>query len=164
MRPSPSTQDHLYDLLEGFDTAMLVTTQADGSFRGRPMAVAALKKDADTYFATTLESPKISEIEAHPDVIVTFQSSSQFAVVKGTASVVRDRAMIDTLWSEAWRLWFPAGKEDPSLCLLKVDAREAEYWDNSGAQGLKFLFEGVKALVQRKRPSNDLKQNAKVTL
>jgi general stress protein 26 len=164
MQPSPSTQDHLYDLLEGFDTAMLVTTQADGSFRGRPMAVAALKKDADTYFATSLESPKIAEIEAYPDVIVTFQSSSQFAVVKGTASVVRDRAMIDTLWSEAWRLWFPAGKDDPSLCLLKVDAREAEYWDNSGAQGLKFLFEGVKALVQRKRPSNDLKQNAKVTL
>ncbi len=158
------THAHLYELLKDFDTAILVTTQPDGTLHGRPMAVAELKSDADTYFVTGLDSPKIAEIEARPDVLVTFQSSSRYAVVKGSAHVVRDRALIDRMWSETWRVWFPGGKDDPSLCLVRVDARKAEYWDNSGAQGLKFLFNGLKAVVQGTKPQSDGKQNAKVAL
>ena len=78
-------QDHPYDVLKDFNTAMLVTMLADGAFHGRPMAVAELKKDTGNYFVTSLDSPKIAEIEARPDVMVTFQNSSQYAVVKGTA-------------------------------------------------------------------------------
>ena len=60
---------------------MLVKMRADGAFHRRPMAVAELKKDTGNYFVTSLDSPKNAEIEARPDVMVTFQSSSQYAVV-----------------------------------------------------------------------------------
>ncbi len=164
MDTSETPQKHLYDLLQNFDTAMLVTAPSAGDLGARPMSVAELKPDGDVYFATSLSSPKLAEIQAQPQVLVTFQSSSQYAAVKGVAHVLRDRATIDRLWSEAWRVWFPGGKDDPSLCVLRVDATEAEYWDNKGVQGLKFVVNSLRALVQQKHPDSDEKQNAKVTL
>lgn len=162
--PETAKQENLYELLKGFSTGMLVSRQANDQMQARPMSVAELRSDADIYFATSLESPKITELAANPECTVTFQSSSTYAVINGRAEVVKDRALIDRLWSEAWRVWFPGGKDDPTLCLLKVDAKDAEYWDNSGLQGVKYLFEGVKAVLQGNTPSADDNQHAKVAL
>ena len=63
---------HLYDLLSGFDTAILVTRAADGHLHARPMAVAELHADADAYFVTSIDSPKVAEIYADADVLLTF--------------------------------------------------------------------------------------------
>jgi general stress protein 26 len=157
-------QQHLYDLIKDFKVAMLVTHSSGGHVQARPMAIAELKEDADACFAASITSPKIAEIEKESRVLVTFQSGSEFATIDGTATVVRDRAEIDRLWSEAWRVWFPGGKDDPSLCLIKVNATSGEYWDNSGLQGLTFLFEGMKAIFQGTTPASDEKQHAKVSL
>jgi general stress protein 26 len=155
---------HLYDLTKGFKTAMLVTLSEDGNLRARPMAVAEIKPDADMCFSTSLDSPKIGEIEANPNVLVTFQSSSEFATIEGTAEIVRDRAEIERLWSEDWRIWFPGGTNDPHLCVLKVSAERGEYWDTGGLEGIKFMFESLKArMVGRKAERNEV-QNAKVQL
>src|SRR4029079_1600349 len=102
--------------------------------------------------------------DANPAVSVTFQSRAQFASVHGNAYIVRDRALIEKLWSEAWRIWFPGGKDDPSLCLIRVEAREGEYWDNAGTQGVKYVLETVKAYAKGETPNVDAKQNAKVGL
>ena len=158
------TRKHLYELTKHFKTAMLVTASRDGGIHARPIAVAEMKPDADAYFSTSIESPKIAEIEADPRVLITFQGRNEFATIEGTATVVRDRALIDRLWAEDWRLWFPEGKDDPTLCLLKVSAESGEYWDTSGVQGIKFLFEGMKAIFQGRQPVKDAAQNAKVAL
>jgi general stress protein 26 len=163
MPSTTETKQHLFDVLKGFDTAMLVTHSGNG-LHVRPMAIAELRPDADMYFSTSLQSPKIAEIDANPAVIVTFQSRDQFASVYGSAYVVRDRALIEKLWSEAWRIWFPGGKDDPLLCLIRVEAREGEYWDNAGTQGVKYVLEAVKAYVKGETPNVDAKQNAKVGL
>ncbi len=168
MGPYPdSTMDareHLFELTKHFKAAMLISHQQDGSLHARPMAVAELKPDADAYFSTSIESPKIAEIEADPRVLITFQGRNEFASIEGTATVVRDRALIDRLWAEDWRLWFPEGKNDPNLCILKVSAQRGEYWDTSGVQGIKFLFEGMKAIIQGRQPVKSAAQNAKVEL
>lgn len=157
-------QQRLHDLLKDFDSALLITHAGGGGFHARPMAVADLEEDGDLCFVTSLDSPKAGEIADHPDVCVTFQSSSKFAAVSGTARLERDRAAIERVWSAAWKVWFPRGKEDPSLCLIRVDARHAEYWDNAGAQGVKYAWEAAKSLVQGKTPDTDDKQHARVKL
>ncbi len=157
-------QHHLYELASAFRDAMLVTRGLDGSLHARPMAVAEIEPDADAFFSTNLESPKIAEIEANPEVLVTFQSRSEFATIQGRATIVRDRAQIDRLWSETWRIWFPQGKEDPNLCLLKISADRGEYWDTSGLQGVKFALESVKARLAGRIPQKTEVQNAKVDL
>jgi general stress protein 26 len=128
------------------------------------MAIAKLQPDAEAYFATDKRSPKITEIQQDPNVLVTFQSASEYACIAGTATVVQDRALVERLWSDAWRVWFPLGRDDPNLVLLKVTPKTGEYWDNSGLEGLKYVFEGLKAVVQGRRPETDASQHAKVTM
>ena len=158
-----NTQKHLYDIVKDFQTAMLVT-RAGQDLHARPMAIAELKPDADAYFMTRIEAPKVAEVTADPNVLLTFQSSSEYASMRGTVSVVRDRALIDRLWSDTWKVWFPKGKDDPALCVLKFTGRDAEYWDNSGLEGLKYVFEGVKALFKGRTPEIDQSIHAKVKL
>jgi general stress protein 26 len=158
------TREHLHDLIKDFRTAMLITRAVDGGTHVRPMAVAKLQPDEELYFATGLSTPKVSEITETSSVVVTFQSSSEFAALYGMARLVKDRAIIDQLWSEAWRVWFPGGKDDPNLALLAVTPKTAEYWDNSGAEGFKYLFEGLKAVWQKRTPDTDDAQHAKVSL
>jgi len=163
----PTTEDrreHLYDLLKDFDTAMLVTRSDDGHMHARPMAVAEMRPDADAYFVTGIDSPKVAEINASSDVTLTFQSKTQFASVSGRATIVRDRALIDRLYKEDWKIWFPKGKTDPSISILQFNAQDGEYWDNAGAQGVKFLFKAAKAYVKGEQPTKDQKQHAKVDL
>jgi len=45
-----------------------------------------------------------------------------------------------------------------------VEAREGEYWDNAGTQGVKYVLEAVKAYAKGETPNVDAKQNAKVGL
>ena len=155
--------ENLYQLVKSIGTAMLIT-RSGGELHARPMSVADLRPEADAYFATSIESPKVAEIEADPYAMVTFQDGMKFAVITGQVRLVRDRALTDKLWSEAWRAWFPGGKEDPSLCVLKFEAKAGEFWDNSGVKGLRYLFEGAKAILQGERANPDADQHAKVQL
>jgi general stress protein 26 len=79
-------------------------------------------------------------------------------------NVVRDPALIDRLWKEAWKVWFPRGKSDPSIALLRFDAERGEFWDNSGLQGLSYVFEAAKAYVRGERPHVDPDQHGQVRL
>ena len=129
------------------------------------MAIAELRADADAYFVTSTNSPKVAEVQANPSVTLTFQSANQYASLSGRATIVRDRALIDRLYKEDWKIWFPQGRTDPSIALLKFNAQHGEYWDNAGVQGLKFVFEAAKAYVKGERPKeDDQKQHAKVDL
>lgn len=68
-----------------------------------------------------------------------------FACMAGTARVDNDPAMIDKLWSNSVDAWFPGGKTDPNLALLRVDIDTAELWetDISLSGRLKMLFGGT---------------------
>jgi general stress protein 26 len=164
MAKPENRREHLYELLKDFDTAMLVTHPSGSAMHARPMAVAELRGEGGAYFVTSIGSPKIAEIEANPAVTLTFQSSKEFASVSGRVSVVRDRTLIERLWKEAWKVWFPQGKTDPAISLLKFEAEQGEYWDNSGLHGLKYAFEAAKAYVTGEKPATDRGQNAKVAL
>ncbi len=162
MTPDQS-EEHLYELIKSFDTGILIT-RSGGELHGRPMAVASVEDSGDLYFPTSLGSPKASEIEADPAVMTTFQSGYKFVSLNGKAQVVRDRALIDKLWSEAWRVWFPDGKDDPTLCLIRVDPIDGEFWDTSGSQAVKYAFRAASAYVKGEKPEIDPNQNAKVRL
>lgn len=132
--------------LKRFDTAMLVT-HVDGRLRSRPMAVAEVGADGRVTFATSIASPKVDELAADAEVNVAMQSATHYLSLTGRGRVVRDRALIERLWSEAWKVWFPKGKDDPDLCLIQVDPEEGEFWDQSGGKGLRMMWAAAKAYV-----------------
>jgi general stress protein 26 len=143
---APDAVEHVLELLHGFDTAMLVTHTTDGSLHARPMAVAEVESGGTLWFVTDVTSPKMGDIGAEPDILLAFQDSRRYLTVNGEADVVRSPEKIRELWKESFKLWFE-GPEDPRLVLLKVTPEDAEYWDTSGARGLKFAFRAAKAYL-----------------
>jgi general stress protein 26 len=142
---------HLQRLLESFDTAFLVTQGQLGP-HARPLTVAGVDGPTVVWFMTSLESPKVEEIRRFPEAMVTFQGKGKFVVLRGKAELVFDRAKVDHYWTELQRVWFPLGKEDPTLVLVRVRVDDAELWDQSGARGIKFALAAAKAYAAGKTP------------
>lgn len=154
-------EKHLHELLESFDTAMLITRHHDGN-HARPMAVAAVEGSHCLWFVTSVDSPKAAELRDDPRVSATFQSSRRFVALSGNAEIVRDRAKIHALWKETWKVWFPNGKDDPSIALIRVNVDDAELWDNAGAKGVKYVFQAVKSVLAGTRPTPPEGQHARI--
>ena len=158
METKVSEQDkraHVRNLIAGFSTAMLVTHTADGELRARPLTIADHDEDGRLVFSTSIESGKVQDLEHDPNVVVVMQDGRRFVSLSGWAHVDRDPGLIRKLWSETWRIWFPQGKDDPSLCLLIVEPTEASYWDASGAKGLRYLYEMARGYLTHTKPSAD---------
>ena len=68
-----------------------------------------------------------------------------FACLAGDIRPDNDPALIDKLWNNQVEAWFPGGKSDPNLALLRLDISSAELWetDISLSGRLKMLFGGT---------------------
>lgn len=123
----------LRKLLKNIRVAMLTTSAPDGSLRSRPMATPDEDFDGELWFFTRYHSGKTEEIQDQQKVNVSFAApkNERFVSVSGTATVVRDPARIKDLWSREYKEWFPDGKKDPDLALLRVTIDRAAYWDRS---------------------------------
>lgn len=133
-------------ILKHFDNAMLTTRSSDGMLRSRPMAIARTEENGDLWFFTSIEAGKVDEISTDPRCAAVMQGDRRYLSISGRAVLVRDQAKIDELWITAVEPWFEEGKEDPKVTLIRFEADEGEYWDNSGVKGLRYVFEAAKAL------------------
>lgn len=68
-----------------------------------------------------------------------------FACLAGSARIDNDFAQIEKLWNKQAEAWFPGGKDDPNLALLRFDIDDAELWetDMSLTGKAKMLFGGT---------------------
>lgn len=125
---------HLAALLADIGTAMLTTRTRDGYLVSRPVATRKGAPDDELWFLTSASSHKAAEIRAQPQVNIAYvdAAKNRFVSVSGRASVRRDRAKIDALWSAADKVFFPGGKDDPDVTLLRLRIETAEYWDGPG--------------------------------
>jgi general stress protein 26 len=73
------------------------------------------------------------------------------ACIGGALRAVRDADRIDKYWGPMVAAWFPDGKDDPRLVMLRLDVADAQVWLSE--QGpLKFAFEIAKANLTGKEP------------
>ncbi|KQM64955.1 general stress protein [Sphingomonas sp. Leaf17] len=81
------------------------------------------------------------------DAMVQFVAKGHdfFGCLAGALSQHNDAAQIDKLWNNQVEAWFPGGKTDPNLTLLRFDVDSAELWetDISLSGKLKMLFGGT---------------------
>lgn len=150
----------IWSLIKDARVAML-TSERDGRLYSRPMVASQKEFDGSLWFFTRRSSPKVAEVEAHRQVNVAYASAADnsFVSLSGQASVVQDRADIDAHWNEWIRTWFPDGKDDPDLALIRVDVDTAEYWDAPSSK-MVIAFDYLKARVTGKTP--DVGENRKI--
>ncbi len=80
------------------------------------------------------------------------ESDNKYVSVSGRAQVVTDRSKIKELWTPLMKTWFPKGEDDPEICLIRVRAESAEYWD-SPSSTIVHIYGLAKAVVTGERPN-----------
>jgi general stress protein 26 len=156
--------DKLREMIKDIDFCMLTTIDQQGDLRSRPMSSNGdIDPNGDLWFFTNASSHKVSEVEGSPKVNVSFADpdNQRYVSVTGVARLVRDRQKIDELWRPEFKMWFPQGKDDPEVALLRVSLEKGEYWD-SPSSTIGYALSFVSSLVTGKQP--EFGENRKVDL
>lgn len=139
---------HFISLIKGFNVAMLVSRGLTGNLVARPMAIAGFDASDDSlYFFSSIDTEKVQEISDDPHVVLTFSDTWKMASLSGEAGITKNDRKIQQFWKDKYKVWFAEGLDDPSLCLIRVEPVEGEYWDYSGTEAIKYLYKTAKALV-----------------
>jgi general stress protein 26 len=124
-------------------TVMLGLDGVEGA-HPRPMTAQFVDDRAPIWFFTSIESELVRLVKDRARAIATFAAKDHglFATMHGGLTLDNDRTTIDRLWNRFVAAWFPGGKDDPKLALLRFDAEGAEIWldDSSLLAGIKLLL------------------------
>jgi general stress protein 26 len=125
------------------DSPFVMIGPMDGSRHSEPLTAQLDKDQTDTLFFFV---GKDNRLAGGGQAMAQFVSKGHdfFACFSGTARVDNDFAQIDKLWNKQAEAWFPGGKDDPNLALLRFDIDDAELWetDMSLSGKVKMLFGG----------------------
>lgn len=158
--PTDEKLAHLYELIDGIETAMMTTRRPDGSLVSRPMATQTRTAGTDLWFMTNVETAKVDELIADPHVNLAFykDGTREFVSVSGTAHVTQDPVRIRELWAPDWRAWLgdeggerDGGPGDPRIALIEVTAESATYLKTLHSRAV-VLFQVAKGIVTGKPP------------
>jgi general stress protein 26 len=72
---------------------------------------------------------------------------SDFLSIYGSATISRDKAIIDELWEPLLKTWFTEGKDDPRITVIKVETEQGYYWDNKHGNSIAFAKMTLGALL-----------------
>lgn len=123
----------LGELIDDIEVAMLTTHTSDGSLVSRPLQTLKLDAGGELIFFTAADSHKVTDLTAdkHLNLAYAQHSDRRYVSVRGSARIDRDRCLIDELWSPIQKIFFPQGKDDPELVVLRVKVRDASYWESA---------------------------------
>ncbi|MGI4872488.1 MAG: pyridoxamine 5'-phosphate oxidase family protein [Janthinobacterium lividum] len=165
---SPETHDlnKLFDKIKEVRIAMLTTFDEQHQLHSRPMATLRPEADGSLLFFTDKESAKVFEVRKDSKVNLSYASPNDnvYASVTGHASTFRDEAKIAELWSEPMRGWFPKGKEDPNIMILKITIDKAEYWDSPSSLLVKGYAYLRAVVTGEPTKDDDVNQHAQVKI
>lgn len=126
------------------DSPFLMVGLTDGHQHHEPLTAQLDKDQVDTLWFFV---GKDNRIAGGGKAMAQFVSKGHdfFACLSGTVTQDNDPAMIDKLWDKQVEAWFPEGKQDPNLALVRLDIDSAELWetDISISGRVKMLFGGT---------------------
>jgi general stress protein 26 len=152
--PAPDElRDRLYKEIADVRFGMLGLVGSGAMHHFQPMTCIAEKDEGAVYFFTNRQTDLVKEMGASHDVMLTIQAKDQEfqACVHGVLRVSDDRERIDRYWSPFVAAWFPEGKDDPDLTLLKLDAKDARIWVSRKGP-LRYAFDVAKANLTHATP------------
>jgi len=106
-----------------------LATVEEGRPRSRVMSAPRIEDDFTIWYVTHASYNKVRQINACPEVFITFYDGKKEVYVSGKGMVVEDPGIKHDFWQEEWKKFFPQGPDDPEYALLKVTPEEVEYRD-----------------------------------
>ncbi len=110
------------------------------------MPNAKVDEDGTIWFFANRKSRKINEIETNAAVhlLYTHPGKKNYVDVWGDARLIADDIKMNELWNPVVKTWFPEGKDNPYICLIKVVPEKVYYWDSGTNQCIRF-FKNISA-------------------
>jgi len=138
-------ESKFWDALKSDRTVMLGLAKVDDAHM-RPMT-ALVDGDAERgplWIFTANDTGLVQALVDDSQAVATFASKGHdlFAMIHGRLALDNDRDMIERLWNPYIAAWYPGGKTDPKLALLRFDTEGAEIWldESSFITGIKLLL------------------------
>jgi general stress protein 26 len=125
MKTASKLAEHLWKKLEGGPFMMLGLV---GHGHAVPLTAQLDKDETDRIWFFV---GKDNRLVGGGAAMGQFVSKGQdfFACLAGSVAMDNDPAKIDKLWNRQVEAWFPGGKTDPNLALIRLDIDEAELWE-----------------------------------
>lgn len=145
--------DAFWDSLKKSQIGMLGLDQP--GYHAQPMT-AFREAETGTIWFFTRDDTDLARDAALPggqSAMFHYMSKDQhvWACVHGQLAQVHDRERIDRYWNPVVAAWYPDGREDPHLTLLRFDPDHGRVWvSDKGALG--FGYEILKANLTRSLP------------
>jgi general stress protein 26 len=154
--------EKIKELAEG--KMCLFCTKENGQLESRPMGAAQVDESGDIWFFSPKSSDKNRQVQADPEVYLMFIESGKQHYLSLTTEVVivDDQQKVDELWNDFMKAWFPGGKQDPEISLLKASVIRGHYWDEKDGHLIGMLKTGLKALTGGKTDDGALEGDIKV--
>lgn len=118
----------------------------DGAEHGhtRPMTAQLDTENGPIWFFAARDNVLVGKLAESRRAFATFASKGHdlFATIQGTLALDDNKEMIDRLWNRFVAAWFPGGKSDPNLALLRFDPEHAEVWIDASS-----VIAGIKLLL-----------------
>ncbi|MDB5960292.1 MAG: hypothetical protein JWP59_1586, partial [Massilia sp.] len=155
----------LSDKIKSVRFGMFTTVDQYGHLISQPMTNQEVDADGALWFFTSSNTDLWQNIASNPKVNVSFAEpeDSVYVSISGVAERVVDRARIDALWNPMVAAWFPNGKDDPHVVLVKVVSKTVHYW-NSTENKLTRMVEMAKAVITGSRPDLDPADHGQIKL
>lgn len=141
--------EKMQELVDHESICLFTTGLSHVPLRTRPMAVQKVCDQGNFWFLSGSDSDKNAEIVSDPRVQLFFLNTGkyEFLSVYGRATISRDRAKIEELWSDIAKAWFEEGKDDPRITVIKVAPEEGYYWDTKSGKLVSMLKIAASAVL-----------------
>lgn len=142
-----------WDSLKKSNTGLLGLDQP--GYHAQPMTAFREEETGTIWFFTRDDTDLAKDASvAGQSAMFHYGSKDQtvWACIHGDLSVHgQDREIIDRYWNPVLAAWYPGGKGDPHLTILRFDAGDGRVWVSEGGL-LKFAFEIAKANITKTLP------------
>lgn len=131
-----------YEKIRDIKFTMLVTHDHLGQMQARPFTTQAAGNEGAVWFLSRLDSEAVKEIQNDGNVLLCYADTSEnrFISTVGHATLSQERADIASLWNPADALFFPEGKDDPAIVVVRVEVLRADIWDSDKSRMEKLLI------------------------
>ncbi|KAA0989618.1 pyridoxamine 5'-phosphate oxidase family protein [Dyadobacter aurulentus] len=129
----------------------MYTTYKNNRIDSRPMTTQEIDNEGNVWFFASRNSEPASNNGESVTLIYSEPKNNTYLSISGNAGQVHDEAKKEELFNVMSKAWFPEGKDDPDLVLIRVVTEEAAYWDATSSKMVVF-FSMLKAALTGTTP------------
>ncbi|ANS79139.1 general stress protein [Serinicoccus hydrothermalis] len=134
----PDAVAKAHEVMSTMDIAMLTTldsSSGEGRLTSRPLTTQVHEEDGDVLFLVRSSSAVADDVRANPHVNVAYSSMKAWVSLAGTAQVVEDRDLVESLWTTGADAFMEGGPENEDNVVLKVSGDTVMYWGGESLVG-----------------------------